>query len=308
MARDEDGIDAAALDWAIRTGEPDFADWEAFTAWLEADPRHAERYQALQADADDLAAIVPVPAAQPPRPAPVRLTRRRWLTGAVAAALTGIVGVSVLQTRSDPYVVETAPGAMRTVALGDGSSIALNGGTRLTLDRRDQRYAAIDRGEALFTVRHDAAHPFKVKVGRDELIDVGTVFDVIRSDGKTWVGVAEGAIIFNPRKEAVPVPAGRALSTADDGGDVQVSDVATDSVGAWQRGQLDFAGTPLGEVAAALSRAMGIRVTVAPPIAARTFRGTIAIADIRQDPARLERLLGVSMRRMAGGWEIAPVP
>jgi transmembrane sensor len=312
MARDEDEIDAAALDWAIRTGEPDFADWEAFTAWLEADPRHAARYQALQADADDLADLVPatapLPMQRPQRVASARSAPRRWLAGAVAAALTGVVGVSVLQTRSDPYVVETGPGVTRTVALGDGSSIALNGGTRLTLDHRDKRYAVVDRGEALFTVRHDAARPFKVKVGGDELIDVGTVFDVIRSDGKTWVAVAEGALIFNPRKEAVPLPAGRALSTADGVGDVQVSDIATAAVGSWQRGQLDFAGAPLEEVAAALSRAMGVRLTVAPPIAARTFRGTIALADLRQDPARLERLLDVSMRRTPGGWEIAPPP
>lgn len=306
MAGDEDKIGAEAIAWTIRTGEPDFAEWEVFAAWLEADPRHAARYYALQGDADELAALIPPP--EPVRAAPRRLARRGWLAGAVAATLAGVVGVSVLQTRPDPFVVETAPGGRRTVTLADGSRIALNGGTRLTLDRGDQRYAVIDRGEALFTVRHDPARPFKVKVGADELIDVGTVFDVIRSDGKTWVGVAEGALIFNPRNEAVPLPAGRALSTSDGVADVQVGDIATTSVGSWQRGQLDFAGAPLADVAAALSRATGVRFTVVPALAARTFRGTIALADLRQDPARLEPLLGVAMRRTPGGWEIAPSP
>ena len=35
MALGQDEMDAAALDWAIRTGEPGFAEWEAFAAWLD---------------------------------------------------------------------------------------------------------------------------------------------------------------------------------------------------------------------------------------------------------------------------------
>jgi transmembrane sensor len=307
MGREQDEIDAAALEWAIRTGEPDFAAWDTFAQWLEADPRHAARYHALQADADDLGALIPAPAA-PERIAPRHATRRRWLAGAIAASLVGVLGYSAMETRAAPYVVETAPGVARTVRLADGSSIDLNGGTRLTLDRRDDRFAAVERGEALFTVRHDATRPFKVKVGKDELIDVGTVFDVIRSDGKTWVGVAEGALIFNPRDEAVPLPAGRALSTADGDATVQVGDIATTSVGGWQRGQLDFAGAPLQDVADALSRSLGQRFTVARSIAARPFRGTIALADLRSDPTRLGRLLDVDMHRTAAGWELAPSP
>ncbi|WP_430098150.1 FecR/PupR family sigma factor regulator [Novosphingobium resinovorum] len=44
MASDN-GIRDAALGWAVRAGDPAFADWEAFTLWLEADPAHARAYQ-----------------------------------------------------------------------------------------------------------------------------------------------------------------------------------------------------------------------------------------------------------------------
>jgi transmembrane sensor len=301
MPHAQDQIDNAALDWAMRTGEPDFEDWEAFTDWLEADPRHGECYHLLQADATVLAERIPLaPTPFVPR-APLR---RRWLAGALAASLAGVVAVGALQLRADPYVVETAAGTSRVVQLADGSSIALNGGTRLTLDHRNDRVATLESGEALFTVRHDPARPFKVKVGGDELVDVGTIFDVTRSDGRMWVGVAEGALIFNPRAEAVPVPAGRALTSV--GGEVRVQDIAPGGIGAWRQGRLEFAGAPLSEVAEALSRALGTRFAVAPDIAARPFRGTIALADMKRDPTRLASLLGVRMQRTPQGWEIAP--
>ena len=46
-----------ALDWSMRTGDPAFADWEAFTLWLDEDPAHARAYDevcAAVADAADL--------------------------------------------------------------------------------------------------------------------------------------------------------------------------------------------------------------------------------------------------------------
>jgi len=299
-------IDEEAFGWAMRTAEPDFDGWEAFTAWLEADPRHARHYHLLQADAAELAAAIPAPpAADVETPG----LRRRWVAGALAASLAAVVvGYSAVETRSDPFVVETSAGARRLVQMADGSSIALNGDTRLTLDHKDERYAVVERGEALFTVRHDPARPFKVRVGGDELVDVGTVFDVVRSAGATWVGVAEGTLIFNPHAEAVTLPAGRALSVGDRAAAVQLSEVAPAAVGGWRQGRLEFAGAPLSEVAAALTRALGTRFTVSPAVANRGFRGTIALDGLAKNPARLAPLLGVAMRRTEGGWEFAPLP
>jgi transmembrane sensor len=54
--------EAEALDWIIRIRNPDFAEWDALTAWLAADPRHADIFQELAlwdealATADDLSA------------------------------------------------------------------------------------------------------------------------------------------------------------------------------------------------------------------------------------------------------------
>ena len=39
----DDQIREQALAWAVRTGDPEFADWEGFTCWLEENPAHAAR-------------------------------------------------------------------------------------------------------------------------------------------------------------------------------------------------------------------------------------------------------------------------
>ncbi|MDT9096625.1 FecR family protein, partial [Escherichia coli] len=89
--------------------------------------------------------------------------------------------------------VETAAGQRRVLTLGDGTRIEMSGGTRLTLDHHDNRIAALDRGQALFTVRHDAAHPFTLTAGGVAVRDLGTVFDVARDGSRLAVQVASGS-------------------------------------------------------------------------------------------------------------------
>jgi transmembrane sensor len=307
MARAPDMIDEAALDWIVRMGDPAFDDWDAFAGWLEADPQHAARYHALEADATDMAGLIPAAPIRPVLAPPARpLHRRRWIVGAIAASVAGIIGYGAIQIRPAPYLIETQPGVSRTIALADGSSIALNGATRLTLDHHDDRVATLEQGEAYFAIRHDEAHPFRVKVGENELLDVGTAFDVVQDRDGMRVGVAEGAVLFNPHKDAMKLTPGRFLQVEN--GTMRIAAVARESVGGWRQGSLDYTGEPLRQVATDLSRALGVAFTVSPRIAARPFRGTIALDGLRQDPAPLAPLLDVGLRRVSGGWEIAPLP
>jgi ferric-dicitrate binding protein FerR (iron transport regulator) len=48
-------LNEMARRWAIRVGDPAFADWDALTGWLEADPAHLAAYQAV-VDGEDWAA------------------------------------------------------------------------------------------------------------------------------------------------------------------------------------------------------------------------------------------------------------
>ncbi len=298
-------IDDEALGWAIRMAEPD-ADWDGFMTWLEGDATRSDRYDRAVAMLDEAADAVAVPTSPiAPAAEPVaRPSRRRWIGGAIAAAVTAAVGLGVWTQQPQPYTIATAAGERRVVTLGDGSSIVLAGGSSVRLDHRNPRVAAVDRGEMLFRVRHDADRPFAVQVGGLRLVDLGTVFDVKAVAGRTRVAVAEGAVMVDPDGAALRLDPGQAVLA--DGTTLQRESVAAADVGAWQDGRLAYDDAPLTEVAADLSRQIGRRVVVAPAIAMRPFRGTLDVPTVKARPALLGSLLDVTVREDAEGWTLEP--
>lgn len=305
MTRDTAAIENEALDWIIRQRDPGFADWEAFADWLGASPDHVALYQAM-ADADrDVPALVPAAPAQRPVPARVPLRRRAWMGGAIAASLVALTTYGVIDTRTDTYVVVTPAGQPRLLSLADGTRIDLNGGTRLVLDRNHPRDIVLESGEAVFTVAHDAARPFEVRVGDATLLDVGTVFNVARRKGSTEVGVAQGEVVFNPDRENVRLSAGRTLRAVDKDTKLVIGEIEPGVIGAWRTGRLVYDGTPLALVAEDLTRNLGYDIEVAPAVANRPFRGIISFgADRDAVMSRLGPLLGVKVSRVDGRWRL----
>ncbi|QNQ10231.1 FecR family protein [Sphingomonas alpina] len=293
--------------WAIRLGDDAFDDWDGFTAWLEENPVHSAAYD--MAVAHDAAIVETLRAAPRPimpvvQPVPSRVSRRAWVGGAMAAAVAGLVGFATLRDTASPYVVETGPGVHRTVTLADGSSIMLNGGTRLVLDHTAPRRATLERGEALFTVRHDDRDPFELKVGGTKLVDVGTVFNVVRDASATRLSVSEGAVVYAPDTDAVRLDAGQALIAADGARPIRTQ-VETTSVGAWRSGQLVYSNALLTTVAADLSRNLGKPVDTIADVGGVRFTGIINLDTKAADPiAPIAPLLGVRAQRNALGWTL----
>lgn len=305
-------LDAAAL-WVARTRDASFRDWDAFTVWLEADPRHNDAYEAAL-DAHDMVGTLAAPreAAVPETAATDRVTagRRRWHPGwltAAAAALVGAVAVPSFLPRHDRYEIATAAGEQRSVRLADGTQIALNGDTRVLLDRANPRSAVLGHGEASFSVVHDMANPFVVTSGGTRIEDVGTTFNVLRGTNATDVAVAEGSVLYDPDGAKVKLVAGGTLHDPDGTGVVEVAQVDPATIGAWRKGRLSYRNTPLSVVAADLTRATGQRVTVAPDVGTRAFSGTIMFGGV--SPARLfgsvGALTGTHVTRDGGGWRLS---
>lgn len=303
MVHDEAIRDAAAA-WAVRTGDSHFEDWDAFTAWLEADPAHAHAYDTVMAavaDAAEALPAVPQPANDEVRPG---WTRRRWFGGAIAASLTAVVALSVWQVQSTSYTIETAPGETRVIALDGGGQIAVAGNSRLVLDSDDPRLASLERGQALFTIEHDPEAPFKLTVGEDTLVDVGTVFDVTHTRERMVLSVSEGAVVFNPGKQNVQVDPGQRLTSATGSDRYEVAAIPLAEVGEWQRGRLTFRNAPLGQVASDLSRATGVTFVVAPRAGERSVSGSLVLDSVKADPRTVGALLGVGIRHNGDAWEI----
>lgn len=302
-----------AIAWAVRVGDPAFDDWEGFERWLSADPAHAAAYHAASAaEAEMVAMLASEPKVVPlPVPAP-RPAWRRWAIPAAAALAAAVVGTVAVETQlrpAAPLIYETAAGARRTIALEDGSSAILNGGTRLEASRDDARSLTLVHGQATFTVRHDEAHPFRVAVGGASVVDVGTRFDIVRDARETRIAVSEGAVDWQRDGNSVRLNAGRSLRVADGSSQVELADVAPDTVGGWAQGQLSFDGVTLAEAAADLARTLGTPVAVDPALARRPVRATVRLdGGAERIMPRFAALTGVRAIRDGAGWRLAASP
>jgi transmembrane sensor len=297
-----------AIAWQLRLADADESGWAAFIAWLEASPAHAEAYDRVAAT-DRLITEVrfpePVPVAGNDNlPAPRRWFW--WAGGAAAAAAVALAVMPTMQPRAQTYQVATRDGERQTIALGDGTRIELSGGTQLTLDHANPRVATLDRGEALFHVRHDSAAPFTLKVGGVAVQDLGTVFNVEHLDGRMTVAVSEGSVAFRPGASAVTLRPGDALSARDDGGAVTRTRVAPSLVGGWRTGRLSFSGQPMHEVAGSLKRLYGTDIALRGMLSDRPFTGVVHFSGVAdRDVPRLAALIGATWRRDGAQWILA---
>jgi len=300
-----------ARGWVIRLQDSAFADWDGFADWLERDPAHLAAYNAALETDEAMAGLfslppapvtVPVPVVEP-EPVTARPSRRLFLVsgGAIAAAVAGVIGWASLDSGPGARIeYATRAGERREVALADGSKMMLNGATRVAM--LDKRHAELIEGEALFTVRHDAADPFIVKTGDVTLEDAGTVFNVVRDPTGLRVSVAEGAVIYQPQADAVRLMPGDALSVAG-GAKPEVTRTVTTDVGSWRGGQLVYRNATLERVAADVSRNLGVRLRVGKGTEDIPFTGTISTQG---GPGavieRIAALTGTRATRAGNGW------
>lgn len=305
-----------ALDWVRRIHDPSFTDWEEHVAWLEEDPRNCEAFDSavsmIETATRDLAPPEPLVALSVPvndnlvdSMAPHRRWRR-WAGGLGAALAAGLIAIvampRIMHKGAQPDLVQTAPGERRSITL-DGTVIALNGGSRLRLDRGDMRSATLERGEAFFAVRHDAAHPFTVRAGGSVFQDIGTAFDVVEQARSTKVAVREGALLYDPGGAAVRLDGGQSISIADNNAAVRTIDTA--AVGGWRVGRLSYRDAPLADVADDVARSIGEPVAVDPMLAGRQFSGVVQIdIDRPRMFRRMAAVMGVDIRRDPKGWRM----
>jgi transmembrane sensor len=285
--------DQAAL-WMARARDPRFSDWDALTEWLEADPAHNLAYEAAFAGHDLAGGLVGEGPAMPSieRGLARGWRRSRWIGGGLVGAVAAALVVLILPnfTQGAEMVAQTGPGEHRLIRLGDGSEIALNGNSRLVLDRRNGRTARLEHGEAMFSVVHDETRPFTVDTDGARMVDLGTRFDVLRNARGSEVAVAEGAVLYDPNGAAVRLGPGRLLRKADGSNIVEVNQADPATIGAWRSGRLVYREAPLWRVADDLSRATGAAVAVDPAVSGHLFTGAITLAQA--DRATLARRLG----------------
>lgn len=145
---------------------------------------------------------------------PARLEPRRGTHPAirVAAALAPIcvavlLGLLMRLFQKDPWYV-TTPKETKQLALEDGSRVALNGGTAISVAYLEHiRSVLMARGEAVFTVASEPYRPFDLQAAGRHFATTSGTFDVrIAAPNRLSITVLAGTVTalppLNPRHDS----------------------------------------------------------------------------------------------------------
>jgi transmembrane sensor len=103
---------------------------------------------------------------------------------------------SSARTTQRDYV--TAKGERREIELPDGSTLSLNTDTAVEVEySQARRLVHLRRGQAIFSVAHDAGRPFVVHAADRRVQATGTLFDVYLAQDRLQVVLAEGEVIVS---------------------------------------------------------------------------------------------------------------
>ncbi|WP_454886906.1 FecR family protein [Sphingomonas oryzagri] len=281
-------IDDVACQWAARVERGlDDAERISLEEWIHVDRRHRGallRAQAALSLLDRGRALSPADD-QPANAGPVP-DRRRFLQyggGAIAAAITGGIGLS-MWPKGRP--ISTGIGEIRRMPLGDGSVAVVNSGSRLRVAfTRDARDIDLAEGEAWFEVAKNRARPFTVHAGTMRVQAVGTAFDVRRRDAGSEVVVTEGTVkLWSTASGAEPVfvTAGhRAVMTNEAGVEISsLAPAASDQSLAWRDGRIVLDDMTLAAAAAEFNRYHAEQLVVDPALADKQVVGWFRTDDI----------------------------
>jgi transmembrane sensor len=294
----------------MERGSLSSAQQRQLSAWVATDVRHNGaliRARAASLHLDRLAALAGGHSVLPPAPSARYITRRGLIAAGVSVA--GFVGAGAWLSLG--WIDETwggtkyasGVGQVQKVSLTDGSVMTINTQTQLrvryTRERRDIRLV---RGEAMFSVAHDAARPFAVRVGQWTVLAVGTAFAVRSLDESAMdITVTEGIVDMLPANSGANRVYQRLTANqganVDGTGRVEVRQLSSSEIArqlAWRAGMVVFTGEPLHRALAEMNRYSSRRIMVADPeLAERQIVGVFPTTDIQTFVSGIQATLGL---------------
>lgn len=237
--------------------------------WFAQNPKHAGALLRAQAT---LALFDPASHIEDPSigAGKARPWKRLAIAGGGAAALAASIA-AVLLIGSPDERYETQIGEVRSVALSDGSSVAIDARSRIDIAFDAQhRDVHMQSGKALFRAAHNAARPFRVIVDNIVITDIGTTFQVADDDpsGDVEVLVTQGAVRVDSPAGRVDLTAGqraRFSKLAADGPrpkTVRIAPADIERMLAWREGRLELDGETLDSAVAAINRHSRLQLRV----------------------------------------------
>lgn len=333
----------AAIDRGLETDEQG-----TLEIWLEASPLHGEALVKCASMWDLLDVLQPIAKLMPidqswvaPAPSTINDSLKAandsvWSKPMMMACgvllLAGIMMFSNLPVRESstvkPYAVtspvlerlikntktyRTAVGEVSVVPLNDGSVLELNTNSVVTVDfTESQRNIELFQGEVYFDVAKNAAKPFVVTVGSDQVTAIGTAFSVDAGAALDVSGllkaqrsvaeviVTEGKVRVNSGSSDTSVylvPGQKAIARDDT---FQISNGADpDSLLAWRDGVVVFEGESLTEVIREIDRYTPLKFRIEDKeLASISVGGFFKTGDLNQLLLVLENNFGVANQRV----------
>ena len=289
------------------------ADQAELDAWLAQSRAHRVAYwrqKAVWNNAQRLVALRPLQSEASHEPAgkvfgllfKIGARPLRIAAAIVLVALLGGAAAHFLAPKPDREF-STAVGGHETVKFADGTKIELNTNTALRARMTNSsRIVWLERGEAYFQVKHDAAHPFTVIADGRRITDMGTKFVVRRDVGGLEVSLIEGKVRF---ASADPASSGSRLLAPGDvalvsGNAVSINSrsvkTLTDGL-SWRRGVLVFKYRTLADVASEFNRYNAKKLVIADEDAGKLMIfGTFRTQDVDLFARVTQKALGLTVK------------
>ena len=289
---------AEAAAWIVRLHGPHrCAELEAaFRDWLQAHPENGKQFERVT-EVWDAGSSVPVPGVPRMTRWKEEPRRRQWsLAAALLLLLCGLAGWITWRAWVDPSYT-TGVGEQRVVRLDDGTRLSLNSGTRVVITYSDsERRVELVRGEAFFEVAHNAARPFIVTAGDQQVVAIGTTFVVRYEAARTAITLLEGSVKVSPATDMGLTLAPGERVTFAAGGSRRLDEPKIEAVTAWRRGEVMLDSTQLEEAVAELNRYdKNTLIIDDPQIATLSISGIYHAGDSRGFAHTIAKLYGLEI-------------
>jgi transmembrane sensor len=316
-----------AATWRVRLAENDLDGCPELSAWLAEDERNAAAWQRVQDDWALFAEHASSPELLELRSRALAHAREagrgRWVRSrrfalahrlGIAAGIALVALGGLLVWMRQPEVYSTQAGERRVVTLTDGSQVALDSRSELTVQySAHARELTLTRGQARFDVAHDVERPFFVTADKHEVIATGTSFNVDLFGPSLLVTLIEGRVIVSstPRLADVsPVDTTPARITLDAGEQVvfspksppKVAHVNLGQASAWENGEVMSDNDSLAVIVERINRYAQHPVVIADSQTAQLrISGVFHTGDVEGFVSTIAAYLPVQVEKEADG-------
>lgn len=190
-----------------------------------------------------------------------------WLKIAASLLILCSIGYYFVQKNQNVVISTDQQTGVTNIVLPDGTAVKLNAATTISYNKRSfksDRKLELLKGEAFVQVAEDKRVQFRVTLGELEAKDIGTSFNISKSEHKIAVIVEEGKVALrhhNSSKEVLLTPGKMGLYNLTTK-ELIATDNPDRNYKAWIDKNFVFTAVPISEVASQLEKAYSSRIDI----------------------------------------------